>query len=165
MTEKPNYADAKRTANRVLEDNSIISPPISPREIAENNGIEVEFVAFKQHKEISGFFDFDKNKIYVNSEEPYNRNTFTIAHELGHYFLHKSLFEKDPEKYKVLLRTPVAKTIDPLETEANTFAANLLVPKYMLDKYRKYATVEELAELFTVSQEVIRMRLRFEYYY
>jgi Zn-dependent peptidase ImmA (M78 family) len=160
----PNYALAKSKAACVLVENAIIFPPISPIELAENYRIEIEFVVFK-NKSISGFLDFATNKIYVNGEEPYNRNMFTIAHELGHHFLHRTYFEKDSEKYNVLLRAPLGSTKDPIEQEANAFAANLLVPKYLLDMYYEIATVEELADLFVVSQEVIRNRLKFEYGY
>jgi len=45
------------------------------------------------------------------------------------------------------------------ETEADTFAANLLVPLFMLKEYKDFATERELARLFFVAEEVIRYRL------
>ena len=56
---------------------------------------------------------------------------------------------------------PVGEETDPIEKEANAFAADLLVPLNMLHLYRKYATEEDLAKLFAVSSEVIRYRLKF----
>jgi len=63
----------------------------------------------------------------------------------------------------ILLRLPIGSNeTDPLEKEANCFAANLLVPKYLLDKY-KDKDVADLAKLFNVSKDVIRFRLKSEY--
>ncbi len=163
VTEYPNYNRVKAMVDKVLEENSIAEPPIDPWEIAENNGIKVQRVTFGTHKEIAGFFDFEKNIIYVNSEESNNRQNFTVAHELGHHFLHRGLFEKDPKKYSVLLRAPMGAAVDPLEKEANAFAAHLLVPRKMLKKYASVAGIQDLARLFIVSPEVIRNRMSFEF--
>jgi Zn-dependent peptidase ImmA (M78 family) len=160
----PDYKHAKKEADRILKENSIIDPPIIPIEIVENYGIDIAFVIFKD-KNISGYFNFSEQKIYVNDEDPYNRQTFTIAHELGHHFLHTELFKKKPDKYKILTRAPLAATTDPIEKEANAFAAHLLVPRKMLDRYVEYGTVAALATIFAVSQEMIRNRLKSEYGY
>jgi len=135
-------------------------PPVLPREIAQNYGIEVVFAAFPTHiSEVMGFYDFDGRKIFVNADDHVNRQTFTIAHELGHALLHIDF----REQYQVLLRRPMGAEADPLEKEANHFAAKLLVPKRFLDQYYKIASVSELARLFVVSEEVIRYRLKNEY--
>ena len=52
---------------------------------------------------------------------------------------------------------------DSHEKEANTFAANLLVPRFMLDQYWKMMPIEQLSQLFAVSVPVIKNRLAFEY--
>ena len=45
--------------------------------------------------DVSGFITYDeeekKYKIFVNSAKRHHRVNFTLAHELGHYFLHKEL--------------------------------------------------------------------------
>ena len=74
---------------------------------------------------VAGFIDFTEQAIYVNAADPYNRQTFTIAHELGHYFLHKEYYKQHPEAYRVLLRRPVGRQNNPLEKEANAFAPHL----------------------------------------
>ena len=158
----PSYSIVMAAVRKCLDENFISSPPISPVEIAANNGIKVFFAEFpKQELEVSGFFDFKTNYIYVNKDEPPRRQTFTIAHELGHAILHGKLFRSYPEDYKVLLRTPIGASDDPLEKEANAFAAQLLVPKDMLARYGKIASVSELARLFNVSEDVIRFRLAY----
>jgi len=83
---------------------------------------------------------------------------------LGHWFLHKDIIQKDESKYSVFMRSPLAKEgLDVLEQEANCFAANLLVPREFLNKYKDIASESSLATVFIVSKEVIRFRLRFEY--
>ena len=37
--------------------------------------------------DVSGFFDSKTNTIYVNVDNSIARRTYTVAHELGHYFL------------------------------------------------------------------------------
>jgi len=160
----PDYSYVKRIVDKVLEDNSIIEPPISPKEIAQNSGIKVFFGTFPgDTSEIMGFYHIEGNSIYVNTDDAVNRQTFTIAHELGHALLHKEIISSDPSRYKVLLRRPMGGEKDPLEQEANAFAARLLVPRKFLDRYYKIATIEELSRLFVVSEDVIRYRLKSEY--
>ena len=62
---------------------------------------------------------------------------------------------KDKTKYKVLLRRPVKEGgYSPEEQEANCFAAHLLVPSDVLQKY-KDVPCEICAALFAVSRDVI----------
>ena len=151
---------ARREAARVLRENTISDPPVDVREIASNYGIKIVRVIFKAgHKDISGFLDFPEKTIYINNEESYNRNTFTIAHELGHYFLHKDLLQNHPKEYQVLMRRPLASDQDWKEKEANAFAAHLLVPHEFLNRYKDFANVAQLAKAFIVSPEVIRYQL------
>jgi Zn-dependent peptidase ImmA (M78 family) len=162
--QQPDFKKAEGEALKVLEDNSIINPPVDVYEIASNYGIKIQNVTFKsEHRDIAGFFDFSEKVIYVNNEESFNRNTFTVAHELGHFFLHKKIIQENPNEYQILMRRPLASAQDWKEKEANTFAAHLLVPRKFLDLYKEFATVEHLAKAFIVSPDVIRFRLRHEY--
>ncbi len=160
--ETPDYRKARAKAAEVLRVQHIVRPPIVPREIAESYGLRVDVIDLPADlQNVAGFIDFSENQILVNSADHYNRQTFTIAHELGHFLMHRELFAAHPETYKVLLRLPVDSQSDPLEKEANAFAADLLVPLEMLRLYRKYATEDDLARLFAVSPEVIRYRIKF----
>lgn len=159
---EPDYRKASHAARKALRENHVVRPPVLPREIARSYGLDVVLVELPEHRqEVAGFLDFSENKIFVNGADPYNRQTFTIAHELGHFLLHKSLFEQQPEQYQVLLRRPIHSVTDPLEKEANAFAADLLVPMDMLNLYKRYATDDDLADIFSVSNEVIGYRLKF----
>lgn len=157
------YQDAKNAALEILESQGIFEPPVNPAEIARNIGIDVYFVTFsnpEMAKNISGFYDSEDDSIYVNEQEFSLRQTFTIAHELGHRILHKDWASSND--YKVLLRKGGSSN-DPIEKEANTFAAHLLVPRNMLNRYYKIADVETLSQLFAVSVQTIKYRLNSEY--
>ena len=148
---------ARNTANRLTAKYS--SPPIPVVEIAEANGIAVNFSEFGEHStNIAGFCDFEEPAIYLNNEDSFGRKMFTIAHELGHWMLHRDFFEAHPKEYAVLPRfqKPVRNT---LEREADCFAAELLVPKRLLVPISD-AGAARLADLFGVSREMMENRLK-----
>lgn len=135
------------------------APPIPVLEIAENNGVEVVFSDFGKHSDmVSGLCDFEARKIYVNDNESFGRKMFTIAHELGHWVLHRQWFESDPDLYGVLPRVG-APDKNAFETEANVFAAEILVPKHLLFPV-KMAGVAQLADIFNVSRKMMENRLK-----
>ena len=115
-----------------------------------------------------------------------NRLRFSIAHEIGHYVLHRAVLEKIPrntpqEWIAFMLRMPEDQ-YSYLEYQANQFAGRLLVPPDELrqtfenvlcdaekkvprskigDAHLDYLCIP-LAKHFAVSGEVIRRRLRDE---
>ncbi|MCB9811006.1 MAG: ImmA/IrrE family metallo-endopeptidase [Candidatus Nomurabacteria bacterium] len=160
---KPDYKKAEQVAANLLENFNIEEPIVPVEEIAQREGVTIKY--FKPNHDdnlnkVSGFYDPNTKTIYVNFDDSPSRRMFTIAHELGHMELkHK------PSEFDVLYRfaTPIDK--DPLEQEANCFAANLLVPEKMLTHtMEKYDLNESdyqiLAKMFGVSNEVMKYRLR-----
>jgi len=157
---KADFNKAVEESKRILITFGVDSPPVPLTNIVSSYGINIvyaDFSSLPKGNEIAGFMDFDKKKIVVNKDDPPNRQRFTIAHELGHYLLHKD-YVKDESRYNVLLRRPL-KDLDYTkeEQEANCFAANLLVPKEMLEKYKKIPNSIS-ASLFAVSEDVIKFR-------
>lgn len=159
----PDYSRARKLVRELLDEFGFSEPPVNPIEVAKGRGIDVRFVAFSGEfrDRISGFYDSDDNRIYVNSEEWPLRQTFTIAHELGHALLHREWAQSS--EYKMMLRDQFADSSDPYEKEANFFAAHLLVPRKMLDKYVDILDIRQLSRLFAVSVGVIRWRIANEY--
>jgi len=105
--------------------------------------------------------------IGINSSESPRRQRFTIAHELGHFFLHpsKEAFVDYRQNGKKQIRTLK-------EREADLFAASLLMPRLELNKdFTKIAkdalfdeeqvanTISFLANRYEVSEEAMRIRL------
>lgn len=145
-------------SKKILATFGVDSPPVPLRDIVSSFGLNIIYADFSKMprgNEIAGFIDFDKKKIYVNKDDSPNRRRFTIAHELGHYIMHKA-YIKNESKYKVLLRKPLEdKNYTPEEKEANCFAAYLLVPDELLNKYKDVSNSINSA-LFVVSQDVIK---------
>ncbi len=157
---KPNFAAATAAADEILTQYNFTRPPIDPEKIAEAEGLRVVYADFdgESASSVSGFFRLRDMTIVVNKAIHPNRITFTIAHELGHYKLHQAYIKSND--YQPMPRNNVYRGRKPKEeTEADFFAASLLVPLHLLRKYASVADVFELARLFFVSEEVIRNRL------
>lgn len=159
---KADYKKAEKKALEILDVFGLQTPPVNPVMIANHYNIEVLFIPFPEiHKNISGIFDANDNVIYVNNADSPLRQTFTIAHELGHKFLHAIWL--NTAEYEPFLRSnlELSKDKNPIEQEADAFAAHLLVPKFMLNKYKNIATISELSQLFMVSMPVIQNRVKY----
>ncbi len=136
---------------------SKIIPPVDLYKILAKNKLELEYGDFG-NPEVLGALFRDERKIVVQYDTSLKRQLFTIAHELGHYSLHKHK-EKD-----VYLRD-VANLDDPTikkeEQEANWFAASLLMPKNaFMFFYRYNPSITFLSETFQVSQSAAFYRLQ-----
>ena len=108
--------------------------------------------------------DEEKLVILVEKNKPENRKYFTIAHELGHYFLHKKILKK--EKRLVVDGEAILYRLDNglsniQESEANYFAASLLMPKSRVKKAWEFfdGDIERCAELFYVSLTAMSVRV------
>lgn len=99
----------------------------------------------------------DTYKIIVNKLHPQTRKNFTIAHEIAHFCLHKNL--KEVFEDQTFFRN---EKVDPMETEANTFAAELLMPEQEFSQRLNSGinTISELSEEFDVSTLAVRVRAK-----
>ena len=68
-----------------------LTVPVDPEKIAEQ--LDLEVVLTPLESKVGGFV-LKKNgeavKIYVNSNDSWERRKFTLAHEIGHYWLHRN---------------------------------------------------------------------------
>ncbi|PIZ55628.1 hypothetical protein COY23_04550 [bacterium (Candidatus Torokbacteria) CG_4_10_14_0_2_um_filter_35_8] len=157
------YTRTKNKAEELLKKYKIEEPIVPIFDIPEQEEVKINFIKMPDKlRDISGFFDPKKKIIFVNTQDCPNRQTFTVAHEFGHYIL-----KHNPNKYGVLPRWAGILGSSPVEREANFFAANLLVPDEMLKKAMdKYAldnsevSIALLAKMFGVSREVIKIRIK-----
>ena len=158
LPSRPRWGHAEKKANELSAPYS--SPPIPVLDIAEDNGVNVVFADFGKNSEsVSGLCDFPNARIYVNEDDIPERQAFTMAHELGHWLLHRDVFLKQPELYPVLPRFSSPDQSNILEKEANKFAATLLVPARLL-KPVKDAPVSTLASIFGVSRTMMEFQLK-----
>ncbi len=148
---KPRIKLARDKARKILDHCKISSYPILLKDIS--SGIEGLLIDGKEFEDgISGVHLMHKGTIFIayNKNHPKVRNRFTVAHELGHALMGHTL-----DSSPVHLNSK-----DFRETEANQFAAELLVPLKMLKKaIKKSRTVEKLSFDFWVSKEAMGWRV------
>lgn len=156
---KADYRAAGRKAKEVIADNFILQPPVRIDQLVQNYGLGIYEAEFESpYNNVCGFIDFETKCIVLNSSDHLTRKAFTLAHELGHWLLHKDVLDNNPSS-SMLYRKPLGEAdADPMEQEANCFAANLLVPAEFLHQY-KHEDIGLIARIFGVSTEVIGYRL------
>lgn len=142
--------------------------PVSISSIARELGIPIKLATLKPG--ISGEIRPDEDsasgfKIRINRHESKRRQRFTAAHEIGHYLLHRDLIG-DGISDSVLYRSNLSNKI---EAQANSLAANLLMPKNKILEYVEINShleedelVKNLSNLFQVSEIAMRIRLGIE---
>jgi len=89
---------------------------------------------------LSGFIGYDKNGmavICVNYKRSQGHQNFTLAHEVGHWFLHRGKSLSDDDK-------AIGYSSDITEQEANEFATELLYPEEYLVKDYHIAIQKDL---------------------
>jgi len=156
------FEKAKAKAAEILADYGLKEPPVDPEQIAEHLGVDVVYADFKPEisSSISGYLEFlgDNARIVINSTISPKRKTFTIAHELAHYLLHREYAEG--EGYQVLPRSNNHGFSKPdEEKEADVFAAALLAPKDFVTKYRDIASLPEMSKIFVASEDMLKWRM------
>ena len=180
--------DPEREAKRILDRFEVIHPPVNVESIARGLGL---WVVYKEMElRTSGMLVRRGRQatIGVNQAHHIHRQRFTIAHELGHHLarpfvgfehgkggalelghhlMHHSLVELHVDRALVAFRDD-ASTLgdDPVEVEANAFAAALLMPAHFLsrdlraplDAHDDHA-VRQLARRYQVSPASLTFRL------
>ncbi|MFA5841120.1 MAG: ImmA/IrrE family metallo-endopeptidase [Candidatus Paceibacterota bacterium] len=146
----------------ILDTLNIKSRPVPIEEIAIAQKIKISRAP---SKEFSGMLIRKDGHalIGINNNEAPVRQRFSIAHELGHFFLHqqddtfvdyrKELKENDIKNFK--------------ETEADQFAAALLMPKKFLEEDVKKLNshgisekeIKTLCDMYKVSEKAMTFRL------
>lgn len=150
-------AKAKTILESVFGSIIDISIPVPLEKILERYDLTAAVGEFED-EEVSGAYEREHKMIYVAEDEPANRKAFTIAHEIGHYFLHET------KKHEVFYRAQIINIPDEgkkEEQEANWFAAALLMPEGQLEHYYNLTKdIGELAVVFGVSSTAVYFRLK-----
>ena len=155
--------------------NHIDSYPVQIIKLCNEQGLKVfeDFLA----PDVSGMIIVDDqvwpkygtNKfIVVNLSESPMRRRFTIAHELGHFILHKD--SNTLYAHRDMVNTLELK--NSIEAEANYFAANILMPEELvryaiedieeqsLGRAPEFLLIKEIADRFAVSEAAAKVRLK-----
>lgn len=139
--------------------------PVKLNAIAEHLGIPVYLSTLKP--KISGLIEPDEKsrsnfRIRLNRHELAERQRFTLAHEIAHFLLHRSLIGGgvvDDTMYRSGLSSK-------REVEANRLAADLCMPRDLIEQHRHQLRhldadelVSEMAKRFRVSKPAMQIRL------
>jgi Zn-dependent peptidase ImmA (M78 family) len=161
--------ELERRARDVLREHGLTSIPIDPVVLANRLGMSVRNAKFSDETLVGMIAKRGTNvQLLVNqSDSPY-RKRFTIAHELGHHFLH--LLEDgefiDGDHDFDMFRGGADDTEDVSpkrrqEIQANIFASALLMPAAAVrEMWSEVDSVQGMARLFNVSEAAMKNRLR-----
>jgi Zn-dependent peptidase ImmA (M78 family) len=145
-------------ALRILEDVRSNGNIVNLGKIIDNEGFTYhEFNPNIKDKtsNLLGAVEYNSKRIYVNYEMPANERHFTLAHEIGHIFLH-------PQENQIDLRVSNPKKSDK-ESEANVFAYELVMPLFRFIKMYKELNgdVGSLSNVFFVPEKNVKRRVDF----
>lgn len=154
--------EIKQGANAVLDKYRGIDDPLQlVSRIAADQGIQILEADLY---EISGALRKEGGRwvIYVNRGDSQQRKLFTVAHELGHYFVHRDLCDEFVDGQ--LVSRDEQDRYAAKELEANEFAGNLIMPEARVRErvagQVTADTLQSLAKSFGVSTLAMETRLR-----
>lgn len=158
----------------------VVSAPINVEEIAAMLNIHIVNDSSLELKDIIGEILFDDGnpiiKINPHQNSYFSRKRFTIAHEIGHFCLHSAESREGfSDSRKTMSRSD--SYWDKYESEANNFAAQLLMPKQIvisegskiLKEYKNNnqadgmpvsSFIEKLSTVLQVSTKAMEYRLK-----
>lgn len=142
-------------AARRIQQKYKLSIPVRPEYLAFKVGIPV--LAANLSDNLSGVLvpercgNETRYVIVVNSKHRLTRQRFSVAHELGHYFLHRGM---------QFAFTNHRRRRGRLEREADLFAAELLMPEEAVRCAASLMDFDGLVQIFGVSAAAMRRRLQ-----
>lgn len=149
--------EIEELTSSILFNNDMYKIPANILKIAELNDIDV--YEGDLDKKILGAIRYDKDKpgftILLNKNQTSKQKRFTLAHELGHFFMHKEILESEEIHVDIMYKIK-----DEEEKEVDYFAGALLMNRMLLEKmYEKTTSIAELADIFDVTTSAMTVRL------
>jgi Zn-dependent peptidase ImmA (M78 family) len=130
--------------------------PVNIVEKIKEQNIELNELCYDLHDEVLGEIKKENGKYKINIQgyDFSYRRRFTMAHELGHYILHKDLLDEegldDGLSYETMYRKN-AKISSQHEIKANQYAIELLVPKQLIE--RIVSSLNKIPEIHKIINE------------
>src|SRR3954447_5823080 len=151
--------EIEKRANEILRQHGLETVPVDPVVLANRLGIKVFNAKFSDDSLVGMIAKRGADvTLLVNQSDPPARKRFTIAHELGHHFLHlmedgefvdgeANLFRQGVPEDDASKMSPERRR----EIQANMFAAALLMPEDQVrQEWKRHQSIEALARKFNV---------------
>ena len=121
----------------------------NPLEIIKNINV---ILVYYPLKDVRGFYQFFQrnNIIYIDDNLPENEQIIVCAHELGHMLLHKN-------SNALFMDTRTHFVTTKYENEANTFAAELLIPDEIIVE-NPDMTKSQIAHLVGYNEKIMNFK-------
>ena len=160
---RPRVSLARTLARKLLKDAGLNEAPISIQKLGD-------YLKEKHDLELQGLKNFFSEKVSgltvtidgaptigFNKDHGWYRRRFTIGHEIGHFLMSTAHYKQSGE----LGNLEMLETASPIETEANEFAAELLMPlqQFKKDFRSNSLNIDQLSEKYQVSREAAGWRL------
>jgi len=151
----------RRKAHSVLAMFGVTEPPVDVEHLAGELGFLVLPYDFPDDTAAVLFIEEGVKAIGVNRLHPPAQQRFSIAHELGHYLSGHEDFHHE-SRMLVDRRAGRGSIQAHLEREADLFAAELLMPEWMLradlDRRGGHIDAPVLARRYGVTEQVLWIR-------
>lgn len=159
MKEQARIGFTREMARKVIKKYGVTEPGTPLENIARGEGLTIFYR--KWPNSVSGLLLRSERVIGVNASHHPNRQRFSIAHELGHYFLGHSVANYGTS---ITLDNPPLGDEDSSDAiqnrEADEFANEVLVPLPIIrEAVKTVKDIESLSEMFKVSREVMFIAL------
>ena len=174
-------SEIEKIANNILQTEEITAPPILATDIADF----VYDLSFEKRNldncstagDVLAAINITAKVITINSSKDYElfsnegRKNFTIAHELGHYVLHRDMKRSSfvAPQTEIIFCREIGNFKGNIERQADLFAVYLLMPENLVraeyDKIQQpfnECALRYLADKFCVSKQAMKNRLSWE---
>jgi Zn-dependent peptidase ImmA (M78 family) len=153
----------RRVAKQVLRSSKIRTPPVDLRVVTASCGLKYEEVDYFPDDVDALIVTTEEGSVaVVNKNQSTTRRRFSLAHELGHFVLHRDTsvledavsIDSPPTADEGITGSSIA------EREANLFAGELLVPvEFLKAHFKPGMTAADVGKIFEVSESVAAIAL------
>lgn len=154
------YSAIAKYAERIAVENDVIDAGgnVDVYKLLERLGGVTEIADRVESLEVRHDHDFT---IFLPTHTSRLRDRFTVAHELGHYFLHFRAPDQNITGKRTTSFTRLGRNVP--ETQANVFASNLLMPAEQFKSafLRLRGDLVAVAQHFSVSYPAAKVRAEF----
>lgn len=158
------YKSIKEKVDEILiEYDMYKKAPIDVLKICAHNSIKVQVVKFKDKNVCAAIHklndeETDSYEIFVSYLQSPLEQRVSIAHELGHYYLHKDILNKE---MLVDMYRKFSSREEQEEQEAEYFARCLLLEEYSLRTLlAKVDDINDIANMFKVPIDFLKERIK-----